>query len=224
MIQIDSTTATTVTSSTTTKTFSHTCSGSNRILWVVTGTHTSVASFSGVTYAGVAMTKSIELTNDGANGRIALWYLRTPQEGANNVVVTISATDLISAGAVSFTGVDQNKVPSITNSSTTYPSGVTSYTLSATATENDNLAVLGGYAMSGATLTGGTNTTILSQPETTYHGTFMSCSTNQVIPAGSISLIHTSTSQGFAGVMALMSAAQLTGKTNIFGKGRLGAY
>ena len=62
----------------------------------------------GVTYNGVAMTLGGSL--NGSDGdRTTLFYLVAPATGANNVVVTFSATTFSAvAGAVSFSGVHQS--------------------------------------------------------------------------------------------------------------------
>lgn len=96
-------------------TWSHTCTGSNRILVVgvnarglIADTNTTVT---GVTYNGVALTKirhdQID-SGDTMRGRSELWYLIAPDTGANNVIVTFTgATVATVCGAVSFTGAIQ---------------------------------------------------------------------------------------------------------------------
>jgi hypothetical protein len=97
-------------------TWSHTCSGSNRILVVgvnarglVSNTNTTVT---GVTYNGVALTKirhdSVD-SGDTMRGRTELWYLIAPATGANNIVVTWTGTvDFECCGAISLTGAIQS--------------------------------------------------------------------------------------------------------------------
>lgn len=85
-------------------TFSHTRSGSNGGITVGV---VSAYPVSSVTYAGVNLTKVVEVQN-AANARYtSMWYLANPASGANNVVVTISSSGYIAAGAISFTGVSQ---------------------------------------------------------------------------------------------------------------------
>lgn len=90
-------------------TFSHTCSGSDRLLVVGCAINSGAsAAVSGVTYNGVAMTSAGAAVMDGGNTEVSLWYLVAPATGANNIVVSISGTiSGIAAGGTSFTGVDQ---------------------------------------------------------------------------------------------------------------------
>jgi hypothetical protein len=94
-----------------TVTWSHTCSGSNRLLivGVAVGANTS-PTISSVTYNGVAMTSVGKMnTNNQTNaGFVELFRLIAPATGTNSVVVTTSAAVLtLAAGSVSFTGVHQ---------------------------------------------------------------------------------------------------------------------
>jgi len=92
-------------SGTTTKTFSHTCTGASRILIVyaqITG------SCSGVTYNAVAMTKIGSEVLDGTYGWYAsFWYLVAPATGANDVVITGPGASTVDGICASYTGVDQ---------------------------------------------------------------------------------------------------------------------
>jgi hypothetical protein len=77
-------------------TFSHTCSGADRVLFVAVNTG------SGVTYNGVSMT-AVE-TGD-ADKR--LYALVAPASGTHDVVVSLPSPAAILAVAASYTGVDQ---------------------------------------------------------------------------------------------------------------------
>lgn len=97
----------------TSKTWSHTCSGSKRALIVGIGGRDTTAAdmvITGITYAGVAMTKirSDAVTVD-TSFRTELWYLIAPATGANDVVVTFAGTaNFIGGGSVSLTNVPQS--------------------------------------------------------------------------------------------------------------------
>lgn len=97
---------------TTTTSWSHTCTGSNRLLvvGVAVGANPSTGITTSATYNSVAMT-SIGTQQSGtgsAFGYIQMFSLVAPATGANTVAVTTSATvDALSAGSVSFTGVSQ---------------------------------------------------------------------------------------------------------------------
>lgn len=94
-------------------TWSHTCSGSQRVLLVgvaVGNTSGSDASnVVSVTYAGVAMTSiGIRHSNDNPFGFVQVFGLINPASGANNVVVTVTnSPDSIIGGSLSFNGADQ---------------------------------------------------------------------------------------------------------------------
>ncbi|HSX15669.1 MAG TPA: hypothetical protein VLF40_02675 [Candidatus Saccharimonadales bacterium] len=91
-------------------TWSHTCSGTARLLivGVVLSTNTTV---SNVKYNGVTMTQvsagSVQSGGTGGTGSAQLYYLTNPALGANNVVVTSGASGQIIAGSTSFTNVNQ---------------------------------------------------------------------------------------------------------------------
>lgn len=90
--------------SVTTLTMSHTCSGSDRLLIVAVPRSRGVTC--SVTYNGVSMTSAVSINN--GNSRAQIFYLIAPTTGANNIVVTYSASNgSYTAAAVSFTGADQ---------------------------------------------------------------------------------------------------------------------
>jgi hypothetical protein len=90
--------------------WSHTCSGNDRLLFVVVGAGSSVVGnrvVTSVTYNGVALTQAWALNGPGWV-RNEGWYLVAPATGANTVVVTYAGNNLqAAAGGVSFTGVNQ---------------------------------------------------------------------------------------------------------------------
>lgn len=100
-----------VTVTNTTLTYSHTVSGTDRLLIVTAGIRdTTLDEITGITYAGAAMTKADGRNRSGGlvDVRSELWYLVAPATGTNNVVITGSAGfTRISTSAMSYTGVDQ---------------------------------------------------------------------------------------------------------------------
>jgi len=108
--------------SATTLTYSHTCTGSNRILLVGVGLSGETDDVTGVTYNGVAMTR-IGFDGNSASQAVSsyLYYLIAPATGANNVVVSVSSGQNISSVASSYTGAKQTGQPdsSATNDSST---------------------------------------------------------------------------------------------------------
>jgi hypothetical protein len=105
-------------STTATESWSHTCSGTDRILLVAVFP-ANFSTLTGVTYNGVAMTLIASHTD------IFLYKLIAPATGANNIEVTASANRW-SAIAASFTGCDQEQNPIVqttgTSSGPTQPS------------------------------------------------------------------------------------------------------
>jgi hypothetical protein len=101
-------------------TWSHTVSvsGTNRIL-IVGVSVKSGSTVTGVSYAGVsfsAISNPIVVGNNAGNARVELWQLVAPATGANNVIVTLSASARFVGGAVSLTGVNQTNPIDASNS------------------------------------------------------------------------------------------------------------
>ncbi len=101
-------------------TFAHTTSGSNRILFVGTGIESGSDLITNVTYAGVNMTPIAKDVNVPTNEWIYLFYLINPATGANNIVISASASVNIDGTGVSYTGANQATQPdnSTTNKGT----------------------------------------------------------------------------------------------------------
>ena len=80
-------------------TYSHTCTGTDRALFVMVAASQTVSS---VTYGGVAMTLI-----SGSGTGLVLAGLLNAASGANDIVITTAAPDPINAASASYTGVDQ---------------------------------------------------------------------------------------------------------------------
>ncbi|MEE8224927.1 MAG: pilus assembly PilX N-terminal domain-containing protein, partial [candidate division NC10 bacterium] len=114
-------------------TWSHTVSGSNRILVVgVSMRNKSGETVSGVTYAGTPLT-FVGTRDNEISARVEIWRLVAPAVGTDNVVVTLSASAKIVGSAVSLTGVDQ-ATPVAASSFTAGSSTNPNLTLNAVAT------------------------------------------------------------------------------------------
>src|SRR5437016_3064177 len=87
-------------------TFSHTCTGSNLILFVYVWKNATTDLINTVTYNGVTMTAVNAGVTDGASDYGKMYYLLNPATGAHNVVVTVSSGS-VAAYAASYTGVSQ---------------------------------------------------------------------------------------------------------------------
>lgn len=97
------------------RTWSHTCTGTDLKLFVAVARHGSgsvgegggdVPTVTGVTYNGVALTSTTTVFDDSefAYLGIDMWYLDAPATGAHDVVVSVSPDCTMACGAVSFTG------------------------------------------------------------------------------------------------------------------------
>lgn len=104
-------------------TWSHTCTGSNRLLIVVTYTGQDADLVSGVTYNGVAMTSFGTVANGNLTyGRTQhLWYLKNPSLGSNTVSLTVSTGANVIGVSMSYTGVSQIATFPDASGSGTYP-------------------------------------------------------------------------------------------------------
>jgi hypothetical protein len=151
-IAFDLATNSTILTSVTSLTFSHTCTGANRILFVAIGAPVGDV-VSGVTYAGVSMTlvnKAVENTR-----YVYMYYLIAPATSANNVVVSCGSTaDSLGATAVSYTGTKQTGQPD----NSTIAGGIsTSRTTTLTTVANNCWAIICGRCDNA--VTAGTNVT-----------------------------------------------------------------
>lgn len=111
-------------------TFSHTCSGNNRLLVVGVSVESdssghTTQTVSGITYNSIALTKirSDYILDNGCE----LWYLIAPAIGSNSIVITFTGVvDGIGAGAISFNGADQTAPIEANNGATAEPSSTVS--------------------------------------------------------------------------------------------------
>jgi hypothetical protein len=189
-------------------TFSHTCTGSDRILFVAAASNTS-ETVTGVTYNGVSMTEVDSVT---AGATQHLFYLVAPATGANNVVVSTSGSVAVGS-SVSYTGVDQTSPIDATALGATAQT-VTNYTASITSVADNSWSIMTSRTGNGYAWTGDTGTTVRNQPETTYLGSGgMVDSGAAITPAGSDTLGVTSTSQLYDGGILVTIAPLITDYT-----------
>lgn len=102
-------TATSKVANATSLTFSHTCSGSNRVMIVASSTDAGVNT-TDITYAAVALTEINGISDNflGLANRSEQWGKIAPATGANNVVITVASSCGIVGGSVSVNGADQS--------------------------------------------------------------------------------------------------------------------
>jgi hypothetical protein len=122
-------------------TWSHTVSGSNRLLVVGVGLR-NFTTITSVTYGGVALTKANAIGAGAGNyARSEIWYLKNPAVGTANIVVTNSATEWMATGAVTFTGVDQTTPVRASSNDVSSNTSSTTNTLTVTPTVSGDLIV-----------------------------------------------------------------------------------
>jgi len=99
-------------------TWSHTTSGSNRFLVVgLTADYVPSDLVTGCTYNAVSMTET-SMMGVTADRYVHLFVLHAPATGAHDVVCSASGTTYLSGGAVSYTGVETSGQPEATNTGT----------------------------------------------------------------------------------------------------------
>lgn len=171
-------------------TYSHTCSGSERILFVAVfsgGPGPGSVPCTGVTYNSAAMTK-IDSNAPQANWDLSLWYLIAPSTGANNVVITLSgSTTTLYGDSVSYTGVQQSGVPDSSAKTTAVSNSINQ----STTTVADNCWVVGCAVTGASTIAASTGVTSRLDRDSAS-GSFEMGDSNAVkSPAGSYSMTFT---------------------------------
>jgi hypothetical protein len=116
-VSVDNTSTHATESALTTHTYSHTVSGSDRLLIVQNAVFTFAEAPVSVTYNGEPLTKLTDLVGGDENIRNEVWYLVAPDTGTHDVVVTYTEASELLSGAISFTGVHQS-VPLGTHATT----------------------------------------------------------------------------------------------------------
>lgn len=179
--------------STSTQSFSHTCSGSNRILFVgiVGDVIPGADDVSSVTYNGVGMTLVDKYTSATSNARFTyLYMLVAPTTGSNTVAITFATTHFIFGGAVSYTGAKQTGQPDASAKSNA-GSNVSSWATSVTTVANNSWAVLmeNGYDANNAPAAGAGSTRRTFDPA--FGGWGLFDSNGPKTPAGLYSMTTT---------------------------------
>lgn len=181
---------------TTALTFSHTCSGADRILFVEVVPSFNTDIVTGVTYNGVAMTR-LGTGATGANYRNYIYALIAPATGANNVVVSLSSSKEIRASSASYTGVNQAALPANLNYWTT-TTAATSAAPAITTAKDNSWVLMTLTALQ--TTTAGANTALRARGNTGSVDAAILDSNALVSPAGSRTLnanFTNSTADGF---------------------------
>lgn len=188
-------------------TFSHTCSGTDRLLIVVlTARGGASDTISGVTYNGVAMTRIRAKDHSSSTEWIYIYALLNPATGSNTVSVTKSASNVSYWGAVSYTGVDQSQtLTAITGEST-------SNVISLTSTV-DNSAMFVWVQNSVNTVGASTGSTLIDQNNGTGA---LESNALAISPAGSKTMNYTGTSNNSIGFIFAPTSGVAASTTDFF--------
>ena len=173
----------------TTFTFSHTCTGSDRLLFVGFVWSISDDDVVSVTYGGVAMTL-VAKNLTGMNRY--LYRLIAPAAGANDAVITITTGRTVFAGAVSYTGADQTSQPGATTNNSA--SSATSLLTSVTTTVDQAWTVLLEGSYNGGPEPGAGTGATKREADAGFGTWGLFDSGSAISPAGSYSMTTTRTS------------------------------
>jgi hypothetical protein len=185
---------------TSTLTFSHAVgTGENRLLIVSGNGNQGPTASVTATYNGVSMTEiAYSQDNTGTGMRTYIWYMLDPPSGAHNVVLS-SSTNTVVGGAVSYSGVSQISLINAQNN-TALNTTTTSISKSLTSTQANSWVIMGVRCGSGLTITGGTDTTVRVQSDSTYLGGGIIVDSNGTnLGTATKTLAFTSSSQYYGG-------------------------
>ncbi len=183
-------------------TYSHTTSGDDRLLIVGVSYNDNEDLSTTVTYNGVSMTKIAEATQ-GSFIYASLWYLEAPATGANDIVVTISASKTITSICGSYTGCAQTGIPDASATATQASAAV--HDASVTTTVDNCWAIY--FVKCNAAPTAGDNTT----SRNAISNAIFVDSNAAVTPAGSRTLeVDTSAGRKSAGIIASIAPVDET--------------
>jgi hypothetical protein len=194
-------------------TWSHTCSGTNRILWVGCFGNFGGGSglISGVTYAGVAMTQIATALVSGDRW-IYLFCLEGTALGANNIVVSGTA-DFMGGAAASYNSAAQAGQPDATAHSSPGPN--TALTQSVTTVAANCWAILVVRSSGGGTAAG-SGTTLR---EFGASGIFIGDNNGPVSAATTVNMTVTFTSGSSAAIIASFAPFLVTKSRSIIMSG-----
>lgn len=192
-------------------TVAHTCTGSNRLLLVHILTNNTTDTLTGMTYNGVAMTR-LGIHASTPNNFIAYVYgLLAPATGSNNVVVTFSGSTVIGLQNVSYTGVKQSGLPDASNSNNDDDGN--DWSESITTIANNCWHFLGKRSGSDATVTSGGVRVLHGN----YGGVQMVADSDAAItPAGSHAIAGSNAANGYTSINVSIAPylAALIGPSN----------
>lgn len=142
------------------KTWSHTCTGSDLLLFISTAINNATDTVTASTYNSIANTNAgVVATYSTGGGKSQIWYKLGPSTGSNTVSCTFSGGYFV-GNTCSYSGVDSTGQPdgsgtATTNSNTTLS---TSFTVTAS-----NCWIMGSVANNGGATSAGAGTTLRQQ-------------------------------------------------------------
>lgn len=179
MIAFDATAQATGTGSTS-LTFAHTVTGTDRFL-TIGFVHGNTTTLSSVTFNDDACS-SVDLVQIQANTQLHMYSLIAPDTGTNNVVITVSGSTTIRAVSASYTGVSQTGQPDADNK--VGPVTTATASVAVTTTVDNSWAVATAFGGSG--INPGTNWT--ARNEDALGRTLIGDSGAAITPAGSYTM------------------------------------
>lgn len=187
-----------------TLTWTHTCSGSNRLLVINITGDTATDGITGVTYNGVSASLVTKLAPDNSGdltgGRWQyMYYLLNPASGSHSVSITISGTQYIVGQSASWTGVNQSSAPISSASALTLNSSPV--TKSLTTTADNAIVIMGIWAFTN--LIPETNSTSRVIDSAFTAGGILEASSDPITPPGNVDMAFSwSPSAAGAAIMA----------------------
>lgn len=143
----------------TSRTMAHTCTGTNLFLVSFGSVNSGSDIVSGVTYNGVAMTRSVRQLNNSGTFTMYAYYLIAPATGANNIVWSLSSGDIAVCG-ISLTGANQSAQPDVSGGSNSGGSSGTSYTNTLTTVADNSWHLAAMRQTVGGGITAGSGTAV----------------------------------------------------------------
>lgn len=186
----------------------HTCTGTNRILFINAWQIGPVEIVTSVTYNGVGLTKVAFVANTDRGA--GLWCLVNPATGANTLTINASLSSGIQGAAASYTGAKQTGVP---DSSNTRASASGSPATVSTTTVADNSWLVAAFVNDTGNISAGTSTTIRAPGGSTTFGIYDSNAAKT--PAGSFALATTNGGGNTAAVIASFAPVVASGPANL---------
>jgi hypothetical protein len=170
--------------------WSHTCTGSNRYLVVGIAMFSLAQSVSSITYAGESLALlGLQASITGAC-RIELWGIDAPNTGSNTIAVTLSGAIASAGCAASYTGVNQSSPTEAYNSAQATNVGAADATVNIT-TVADNDWVVDIVATDDTAITVGAGNTSRNNVTGTAGSGAMADNNAAKTPAGSVTMSWT---------------------------------